>query len=101
MVKYKDIHGQLISVGDVLVYNEGHGYEQSIEEVVVHEGELATVMRVGKPRWTILEDQEPTPMVFYKLYPSYCDNTARHAAVANVPHDQAFTVDFAESQFGA
>lgn len=101
MEKYKDRHGEFISFGDVLVYNEGKGYGQSIEEVIEHEGELATLMRVGKPKWTVLENQEPIPLKFYKLYPSSSDNTAIHAAIAGVPHDEAFTVEFAESQFGA
>jgi len=101
MEKYKDRHGKFISVGDVLVYSEGDGYGQSIEEVIEHEGELATVMRVGEPRWTVLENQEPMPLRFYKLFPSYSDNTAKSAAIADVPHDEAFTVEFAESQFGA
>lgn len=101
MEKYKDRHGQFISVGDVLVYNEGDGCGQSIEEVIEYEGELATVMRVGEPRWTVLENQEPMPLRFYKLYQSCSDNTATSAAIADVPHDEAFTVDFAESQFGA
>ena len=99
--KYKDRNGELISVGDVLVYNEGDGYGQSIEEVVEHEGELATLMRVGKPRWTILENQKPMPLKFYKPCPPCSDNTATHATIVDVPHGQAFTAEFAESQFGA
>lgn len=99
MEKYKDRHGKFIRVGDVLVYNEGDGYGQSIDEVIEHDGELAAVMRVGEPRWTVLENQEPVPLKFYKLYPSCSDNTTTNAAIADVPHDEAFTVDFAESQF--
>ena len=101
MEKYKDMHGRPISVGDVLVYNEGDGYGQSIDEVVEHDGELAGVARVGEPMWTILENQEPISLKFYKLYPSSSDNTAVHAVVVDMPHDEAFTVEFAESQFGA
>jgi hypothetical protein len=101
METYKDRHGRFISVGDVLVYNEGDGYGQSIEEVIEHDGELATLMRVGEPKWTLLENQEPMPMKYHKLYPSCSDNTAIYCSIADVPHDEAFTVDFAESQFGA
>lgn len=99
MENYKDRHGRFISVGDVLVYNEGDGYGQSIDEVIEHDGGLATVMRVGKPKWTVLENQEPIPMRFYKLYPAHKDNTALYCSVADVPHEEGFTVEFAESQF--
>ena len=99
MEKFKDKNGNFINVGDVLIYNEGDGYSQSIEEVVEHDGELAGIMRVGEMKWTVLKNQEPIPLRFYKVYPSHSDNTTIHAAIADVPHDKAFTIDFAVSHF--
>ena len=99
MDKYTDRNGNQISVGDVIIYDEGEGFGQSIDEVVEYEGQLAGVMRVGKPKWTILEDQAPLPLKFCKLYPSCSDNTAIYCTVVDVEHEVAFTVDFAEQQF--
>lgn len=100
MEAYTDRNGREIQVGDVLIYDEGPGYGQSIEEVIEHECELATLMRVGEPKWTVLDTQEPMPLVYYKIYPGSSENVAIHAAVTDVDHDTAFTPEYAESVFG-
>lgn len=99
MKKYKDKTGKQIKVGNVLIYNEGAGFGQSIEEVVKHEGELASVMRVGEPKWTVLENQEPMPLEFYKAFPEYSENITIDATVSSVNPIDAFTSEYAASIF--
>jgi hypothetical protein len=68
----KDKHGKQIKVGDILRYqettNDAKDYGKSIEEVVMHNGELCGVQRIGFPRWTLLENVEPIALRHYASY---------------------------------
>ena len=100
MDKYKDNRGRYIKPGDVLVYDEGPGYGQSIDLVVDRDGELCGVTMVGEPKWTVLEGEEAIPLRFYKLYPDDKRMETVNAYVVDVPHEEAFTPEFAERVFG-
>lgn len=99
MEKYKDRNGRYIKPGDVLIYDEGAGFGQSVEEVIVSDGEMATLMRVGDPKWTLIDSPEPMPMKYYKLYPEHSENVTRDAYVVDVSPEEAFTAEFAERVF--
>ncbi len=99
METYTDQAGMEIKVGDILVYNEGTGFGQSIDEVVEFNGELAAIMRVGCPEWTALAGQVPLPLKYYKLFPEHSENVTRYARVVDVEKRVAFTPEYAASIF--
>lgn len=99
MDSYTDRTGREIHVGDVLIYDEGAGYGRSIDEVIVHDGKLAALMRIGQPEWTVIENAEPIPLQYFKLFPEDDDNTTYHAVVVDVPQSEAFTVEYARIIF--
>ena len=69
----KDKHGIEIKVGDILRYQEttddSEDYGKSIDEVVMHNGEMCGVQRVGFPRWTVLENMQPFALRHYACFP--------------------------------
>ena len=101
MKTYRDKTGREIKVGDVLIYDEGEGFGRSIDEVVDHDGELAAVIRVGLPEWTVIKDQEPILLRYFKVFPEHNENVTIDAKVSDVTPAEAFTAEHAASVFGA
>ena len=69
----KDKHGIEIKEGDILRYQEtedpADDYGKSLDEVVLIEGRLYGVQRVGLPRWTMLNNTSPIDLCYYAAYP--------------------------------
>jgi hypothetical protein len=69
MKTYLDKTGRAINVGDILKYQEtldnDEEYGKSLDEVVMHNGELHGVPRIGLPRWTQIHGAEPISLVYY------------------------------------
>lgn len=62
---YTDKKGVQIKEGDVLRYDEGDGGAKSLHEVVLVGGCLAGVIRVGEPKWSVVENDTPVALRFY------------------------------------
>ena len=78
---FVDKGGIAIKEGDILKYDEGSGFSQQIHEVVVYQGKLCGKTRIGEPRWSVVEHDEPIELQFYKSWPSSSDFTCIHTEV--------------------
>lgn len=73
---FYDKYNNEIRVGDILRYQEtnddAEDYGKSIDEVVIHDGEISGIQRVGFPRWTSLRKviKEPIALRHYALFRS-------------------------------
>lgn len=71
---FYDKHNNEIRVGDILRYQEtpsdAEDYGKSLDEVVMHGGEICGIQRIGLPRWTDLHDviKEPIALRYYASF---------------------------------
>lgn len=102
--QFFDKNGAEIRVGDILKYQEtadaAEDYGKSIDEVVMHNGEICGIQRVGFPRWTTLRDEVPVEL---RHYASYSGNVTKCAEViGNVrDHPERITPEYAWFIFSA
>jgi hypothetical protein len=102
MQKFYDRAGLEINEGNVIVYDEGEGYAKSIDEIVVHAGELAGIKRVSQSRvesGRFIESDErqahPTPLIDYEVNAIEKISTT----VIDAEKSRAFTPEFAYKFF--
>lgn len=71
---FYDKHNTEIRVGDILRYqetdNDAEDYGKSLDEVVMHGGDVCAIQRIGFPRWTELREviKEPIALRHYAPY---------------------------------
>ena len=98
----KDKTGTEIKVGDILrdqeTDNDAEDYGKSIDEVVLVEGELCGIQRIGLPRWTELSGLTPISL---RHYAPYMGDTIRCAEIIGNVRDnpERMTVEYARSIF--
>lgn len=63
---YRDVKGVAIKAGDILKYDEGPWNGRSLDEVVDINGELHAAIRIGRPTWSVLTDESPTLLKYYR-----------------------------------
>lgn len=98
-MEYKDRNGVIVALGDVLSYDEGHGYAQQIHEVVEVDGVLHAVTRIGEPFWSVIEDDRTIDLMFYQNLP-YTDGVLVHALVIGKNTDDSLmTIEKAQELF--
>jgi len=89
----KDKNGRRPLPGDVIIYDEGVDYARQIQEVVMHEGDLCTVCHILDAFGMVkVNDDGPCPLIY-----ATCQNDWE---IVDVPHETAFTTEYAESIFG-
>lgn len=96
---YIDKKGVQIKEGDVLRYDEGDGGAKSLHEVVLVDGCLAGVIRVGEPKWSIVKNDTPVVLRFYTGLED--ENKCKDAEVIGnvIENPELLTVDEAIIQF--
>lgn len=96
---YIDKKGVQIKEGDVLRYDEGDGGAKQLHEVVLLDGYLAGVTRVGAPEWSLVEDDTPIALRFYTGLAD--DTKCKDAEVIGnvIGNPELLTVDEAIRQF--
>ena len=99
-MEYKDRDGVQVSVGDVLKYDEGHGYAQQIHEVVDLGGVLHGVVRIGEPFWRVIKKDKPIDLRHYQGLPWLMDGILIYATViGSNTDDSLMTIKKAEELF--